>query len=216
MPTHRPVCRVHLAIVMSALIVATPVPAFAGERAFTGIFAGADVGRQSVVGGSLVSGVDVLSQDSRTVFSIVAGVCYQFEQGLVVGFEGSVGFLDGDLRLSDPSHQLEVGYRNDSQTTVGLNAGYALGPDRRWLLFGYISEATRKFDVTVEQAMTIFGQNDEQGMLRFGAGVERQVFRHLHLRMNVGTQRADFGGQQTNIEVKKTLEFGAAVRFFSG
>ncbi|RMF63563.1 MAG: hypothetical protein D6743_10580, partial [Calditrichaeota bacterium] len=69
------------------------------------------------------------------------------------------------------------------------------------------SEATRNFDVTINQAGTTFAQKDEQGMLRYGIGVEKRFIGPLNLRLSVGTGRADFGDRQRNIDVERRLEF---------
>jgi len=188
-------------------ILLLPAPARTQHKAFSGLYAGVEVGRQNLIGGSLVDNVDFLTQDTRRVIALQGGVRYQFDVGFVIGVEGSVGFMDGKLSLADPANQLDITYDNDQQTTFGLMSGFALGPRKRWLLFAYLSEATRKFDVTVNRAGTTFQQSDEQGFLRYGIGVEKQLFGHLNLRATAGSGRADFADRQTNIDVKREFEF---------
>lgn len=191
----------------------------AGARAqtkhFSGFYAGAEAGRQSLIGGSLVGGVDVLAQEDRGVAHLLGGVRYQFAVGFVVGAEASYGLVDGDLRLSDPGASLEIDYRSDRQRTLGLIGGVAVGPAKRWLVFVYAAEATRVFDVTIRQGTATSFQSDEQGMLRFGGGVEARAVGPLHLRASAGTGRADFGDRQTNIEPERRLEMavGLVVQF---
>jgi Outer membrane protein beta-barrel domain len=192
----------------------TIVPSAAAEdRAFRGFYAGAELGSQSIIGGSLVDGVDVLSQDDRALLSLLCGFRHPLAGRFVVGVEGSVGMLNGDLSLSDPANGLAIDYQNTTQVAYGLVGGLALGTEKSWLLFGYLSETTRNFDVTVRQQGNVFHQTDEQGMLRYGAGVEKQIRQRVDLRVTAGTGRADFGDQQTNIEVEKKLEYAAGVLF---
>jgi len=193
---------------IAVLIIPDRMPA--QDKAFSGPYAGGEVGRQNIIGGSLIDNIDFLSHDTRRVFALQAGARYQFDFGLVVGIEGSVGRMDGKLALSDPAKQLDITYDNDRQTTVGLISGFALGPQKRWLLFGYLSEATRKFDVMIKREGTRFEQRDEQGFLRFGIGVEKQFLNRLNLRISAGSGRAAFGDRQTNMKVTRKVEFGVA------
>lgn len=195
--------------VMFMIVAGFIIPAcvFAQDKMFSGLYAGVEVGRNEIIGGSRVDNVDFLSQDSRAVVGFQGGWRHQFGMGLVVGVEGSLGLMDGTLNLSEPASQLDITYENNRQTTIGLTGGFAFGADKRWLLFAYISEATRNFDVTINQAGAMFAQKDEQGMLRYGIGVERQFIGPLNLRLSVGTGRADFGDRQTNIDVQRRLEF---------
>lgn len=196
-----------------ALLGMLSADAPAQDKAFGGGYAGVEVGRQSIIGGSLVGGVDMLSQDGRAVVSLLGGARYQFGFGLVVGVEGSVGFMDGDLRLADPGAGLQIDYETRSQTSLGVLAGYALGPARTWLLFGYLSEATRTFDVTIQQTGVVTEQRDEQGMLRYGVGAEIRILGGLHVRASGGSGRADFADRQTNIEPERELELALGVLY---
>lgn len=166
------------------------------------------MGRQHVIGGSLVDGVDTLQQDSRIVASGFGGLRLQFG-GVVVGGELGLGRTDGDLVLEDPSRLLRVDYENDRQWYWALTAGHTIGGNT--LLFGYLSEVSRDFDVTIRRAGSTVVQQDGQGLLRFGAGIEQRVFGPLHLRATAGTSRADFGGRATNIEVGRRLEASVGV-----
>lgn len=84
-----------------------------------------------------------------------------------------------------------------------------------WLVFGYLAEVTRNFDVTIRQARRTFAQNDEQGILRFGAGVDFNMKAPLLLRATLGSARADFGDRKTNLAVGRKLEasFGVIMQF---
>ncbi|MEZ5286407.1 MAG: hypothetical protein R2712_16675 [Vicinamibacterales bacterium] len=98
---------------------------------------------------------------------------------------------------------------------IGGLAGVTLGPRRRTLLFGYLNELSRDFEVRITEGDTMTSQQDSQGLLRYGVGVERAVGRRLGVRGTVGWSRADFGGRLTNIEVTRPVEaaIGAVLRF---
>lgn len=175
-------------------------------QSFSGPYAGVEAGMQHLIGGSLVEGVDTLQEDTRRVVSVFGGVRLPLRR-LVFGVELGRGATDGDLRLEQPA--LSVDYRNGSQWHWALHAGPTIG--ERTLVFGYLSEVTRDFDVTISQAGQTTEQADEQGMLRFGGGVEQRLTNRLHLRVSAGTSRADFGNRATNITIGRKVEFGAAL-----
>lgn len=191
---------------------AASASAQSGRGPFSGLYAGADVGRQHVIGGSLVDEVDTLQEDSRVVASVFGGVRGQL-RGFVLGAELGLGRTDGDLVLSDPSRVLTVDYKNDSQWHWTLSAGHTVGSQT--LLFVYVSEVTRKFDVTILRAGVTSEQQDEQGLLRFGGGIERRITGPLRLRATVGTSRADFGDRETNIEIGRRVDasIGFVIQF---
>ena len=180
-------------------------------KIFDGFYAGVDIGRQNVIGGSLVNGIDVLAQDSRTVVSFFGGFRKQFAGGFVLGAEGGYGVMDGDLALADPANQLFVAYDNNSQFHYGLILGHTLGSKKDMLLFGYVSEVSRSFDVAISSAGSAFTQTDEQGLLRFGAGIEKHVAGPFLVRATAGTSRADFGGAVTNIDPATKFDASAAL-----
>lgn len=191
----------------------TPTYTQAQSKAFSGVYGIFEMSQQNIIGGSFVNNIDFLAQDNRTITSFHVGARYQFNFGFVIGAEGSVGLLNGDLNLTDPQNQLDIAYENNKQTTLGLISGFAFGAQKNWLFFGYLSEATRNFDVNITQAGNTFTQSDEQGFLRYGVGLEKQLLNHFNLRISAGTGRADFGDQQTNIDVKKKFEFAVGAIF---
>lgn len=178
----------------------------ADAQEFSGPYVGVEAGMQHYIGGSLVNGVDTLQQDSRLVMSLVGGFRIQ-ARGFVVGGELGRGWADGDLHLD--AAPLTIDYANGSQGHWQLHAGHTLG--ERTLLFGYVSEVTRHFEVSITQAGQSTAQEDEQGMLRFGAGLEQRLTRLLRLRITMGTSRADFGGRQTSITPGRQLEAGGGL-----
>lgn len=196
------------AVVMMASLFAGSASAQSGRGPFSGLYVGAEAGRQHVIGGSLVDEVDTLQEDSRVVASVFGGLRGQF-QGFVLGAELGFGRTDGDLILSEPSRLLTIDYLNDSQWNWTLNVGHTIGS--RTLLFGYVSEVTRKFDVTIRRAGVTTEQQDEQGLLRFGGGIEQRIAGPLRLRGTIGTSRADFGDRETNTEVGRRVDVSIGV-----
>lgn len=190
--------------------VASAQPA---EKSFSGVYAGAEAGVLNVIGGSLVNGVDTLAQETRGAMTIVVGGRYQFANRLVLGVEFGAGWEDGDLSLDDSASGARVEYANDTHTRIGGTVGVVLGARRRTLVFGYLNELSRSFDVTITQATGITTQQDEQGLLRYGGGVEQRIAPRLTLRATVGSSRADFGGRPTNITPDKPLEAAVGVLF---
>jgi hypothetical protein len=177
-------------------------------QSFSGPYVGVEGGVQHIIGGSLVDGIDTLQDGSRAVVSGIAGWRVQTRK-IVFGGELGRGWTDGDLQLAGQT--LAVDYHNSSQWHWGLHGGYAIAD--RTLIFGYLSEVTRAFDVTITQSGQTTTQQDEQGMLRFGAGVEQRLGSPLHLRVTAGTSRADFGGRATNIDVRRRFEIAAGIVF---
>lgn len=167
----------------------------------TGPYLVLDAGRQQVIGGSLVDGVDTLQEDVRTVTSLSAGLRGRLGR-LMFGGELGRGWFDGSLERRDPTATVQ--YDSSSQWHWALTAGSAVGDAT--LLYAYMSEVTRAFDVTITRPGGVTDQDDEQGLLRVGMAVERRLRGPLRARVMAGTSRADFGGRPTNIEPRRRLE----------
>lgn len=204
------------------VLLAVPALAWPGtsaaqtsEKAFTGLYAGAEAGSLNVIGGALVNGVDTLAQDRRGAVTFIAGGRYQFARRLVLGIEFGAGWEDGGLRLDDGTSGTRVEYANDTHTRLGGTVGVALGSARRTHVFAYLSELSRSYDVTITLAGAVTTQRDDQGLLRYGGGVEQRIAPRLTLRVTAGSSRADFGGRTTNITPTRPLEMAAGllVRF---
>jgi hypothetical protein len=186
------------------LLLLTSSPALAQE--FSGPYVGVDASWQHLIGGSLVDGVDTLQEDSRLIISALGGLRLQ-ARGFVIGGELGKGWTDGDLQLDSPPLRIE--YRNGSQWHWALQAGHTVG--ERTLLFGYLSEVTRQFEVSIVRSAVTTSQEDEQGMLRFGGGVEQRLTNRLRLRITAGSSRADFGDRPTNIDAGRRFELGGGL-----
>jgi hypothetical protein len=138
-------------VALLGLFTVTPTGAEEGAvpKRFDGLFVGIDLGRHNVIAGSQVDGVDVLQQDVRSAVTFSGGFRKQLGGGLVIGAEAGYGLVDGDLQLSDPGRDVVIDYAGDSQTHFGLTLGHTVGHSRRVLLFAYLNELSRSFDVTI-------------------------------------------------------------------
>lgn len=192
-----------------ALLALAPLPfgAAAAEGTRVGVFVAAEHGLQQLIGGAQYAGIDMLAADVRAVTSFAFGM--RFEVGGWT-FGGDLGFgqTDGKLRLEDPAIPLTIRYRNNSQVQFGLHLGRRLRED--WLVYGYLSEASRDFDVTLTDGSGSFQQSDGQGILRFGVGVERPINRLFSWRAALGSARAKFDGP-TNIDPDRELELALGI-----
>lgn len=172
-------------------------------RHFDGIYLGANAGSQNLFGGSFVDGTDVLAQESRFVAELFTGFRKQFLKGrLLAGAEVQIGFTDGDLLHHDPDKSLKINYKNSFQNGYGLTLGAVLLKNKNLLAYTYAFETKRKFDVTIREGAATYKQKDEQGMLKYGLGVEAKIWRGLHARATLGRLRVDFGDLKTNIDVE--------------
>jgi len=179
---------------------------------FDGLYLGANAGSQNLFGGSFVDGVDVLAQESRFVAELFTGFRKQFLKGrLMAGAEVQIGITDGDLRHENPDNSLTINYKNNFQSGYGLTLGGIFLKKKNLLVFVYAFETERKFDVNIQQDGYSFNQKDEQGMLKYGLGLEAKLWRGLHARATAGRLRVDFGDQITNIEVDDKWDLTAGV-----
>lgn len=129
-----------------------------------------------------------------------------FRSGPVIGAELGIGRLNGTLQHRDSTASLTINYDTKSQRHWGLLAGYGLGRDRSSMIFGYVSEVSRDFDVSIVDNGQHYRQGDGQGLLRFGVGVEQRAGRMGAIRASLGTSRADFGDRRTNMVPRRPLE----------
>lgn len=184
----------------------------APRRYFDGLHLGANAGSQNLFGGSLVNGIDVLAQDARFVTELFTGFRKQFlKDRLLAGVEFQIGFTDGDLIHNNPDKSLTINYKNSFQSGYGLTLGGIFFKKKILLAYAYAFETERKFDVTIRDAFSTYKQKDEQGMLKYGLGLEVKAWRGLHARATAGRLRVDFGNQETNIRVDDKWDFMAGV-----
>ena len=183
------------------------------SRHFHGPYIAAEVGSQNIFGGALVGGNDILTEDSRFVASGAIGWRYQFKKGIVFGIEGQLGTTDGDLTFNDPASGLTIDYESSNQSAYGLTLGYAFGARKDWLVYAYGFETSRNFDVTITGPLGTGTQNENQGMVRYGLGLEKVLASGWHLRASVGSLAADFGDANTNIDVEGKLDATLGLMF---
>ncbi|HMQ47663.1 MAG TPA: hypothetical protein PKA00_09615 [Saprospiraceae bacterium] len=182
------------------------------DKYFDGIHIGANVGSQNLFGGSFVDGVDVLAQEFRFVAELFTGFRKQFLKGrMMAGAEVQIGFTDGNLIHQNPAESLTINYKNNFQSGYGLTLGAVFLKKKTLLAYAYAFETERKFDVSIRDAFGTYQQKDEQGMLKYGLGLEAKIWRGLHARATLGRLRVDFGDQITNIEVDDKWDFTAGV-----
>jgi hypothetical protein len=187
------------------------------QPTFSGLLLAVDGARQSVIAGALHAGVDVLHQQTKFAALGSIGVRGQLPIGTVIGIELGAGPLHSRFVQSEPAMDIRVRYLGSRQRSIGAQLGQVVGARRRSLIYAYAYEMTRTFDVTIEgpfggsSTFPVTGQRDEQGILRFGLGVERMANDWLSVRVNAGTARADFGNRPTNIDVSRPFEFGVGL-----
>lgn len=174
-----------------------PTPS-ADNHPYAGAYLGFEVGRQNVFGGAFLDGLDVLAEDGTGVAGLYGGWRWALSPDWVLGIEGQVGFVDGDLSLTTGPVSIE--YDNDAQLAVGLTLGRTLGQQRRWLIYGYALATERDFDIRIRTPVGQFAQEDRQGFWRWGMGVETRLSDDWHLRGTLGTSSVDFSGR-TNIDI---------------
>jgi len=189
-----------------AATAATQAFAQDADRYFSGPYIGAEAGLQQIIAGSSVNGVDILAEDRRFVADLFGGFRHQFPFGLILGAEGAYGLFDGNLQQFYPVGPTGVSYDGGDQFSYGGTLGWVVGPERTLMLYGYLKETKRTFDIVGVTAGTPFFQQDKQGMLRYGGGAELRVAGRLHVRAAIGAGRADFGGRITNFDPKSKVE----------
>jgi hypothetical protein len=191
---------------LGAFILAPSALADDSHGSFRGLYGGVEVSSQNVIAGADVNGVDLLVQDSRMVGSVVAGYRHQFRNGFVLGGEGTLGA--GDFSLSQRAAGFDITYESDLQWSYGGILGYAPGgAAAKTLFFIYVNETERTFAVEISGAGGHFGQRDEQGLLRYGAGIERAFDSAWSIRASIGSSRADFGDANTSFDPEHPADF---------
>lgn len=193
-----------------AMLAWTVAPAAqAQDGTFEGFYAGGEVSHHNVIAGADVAGVDVLEQDSVIGLGAFAGYRRQLPGGIVLGGEVSAGWEDADLRYSNPPPGIT--YDNGFYWRYGGLVGLALNDDT--LAYVYVHETSRNFDVTINNSVH---QEDEQGLLGYGLGVEflmREIGPYgMLLRARVGTSHGNFDAPR-NIDPSKPVDVSIGLAF---
>ena len=192
----------------SQAAAAPAIIAGAEGKSFDGVYLALDIGRQDMVGGALINGVDMLAQRQRFAGNFGVGYRKQFGR-FVLGAEGGFGVVDGSLSSVDNARQLTIDAHNNIQSFYGAQAGFLLDKKKDLLLYGYLSEVSRSYDLSIVSMGASFRQVDKQGMLRFGGGLEKRISGPAHLRVSAGTARGKYGAAVEKPE--RHLEFMAGV-----
>lgn len=175
-------------------------------KLFDGFYGGVEISRQNIYGGAFLDNIDVLQRDTRTVGSLIAGWRKQTNRGFVFGIEGQFGLTDGTLHREEFNQQVNIDYANSTQVALGVKFGYAVGTAKDWLLFGYTNLARRSFDITVSAPSSTFSQEDIQGILQYGVGIEKRWENGWGIRASAGGSYTDFGDLVTNIDVHGEID----------
>lgn len=183
---------------------------FDDDGAFDGGYVGAELSRHNVIGGALLGGIDVLAQEQRFAAGVFAGVRRQFNGGLVLGLEAGFGLEDGDLSFQSTVPPVTLSYESDVFLRYGGIAGWAFGANRETLVYAYIHETQREFEVTGSAAGAPLRQGDQQGLLGYGLGVERVWGLHTRWRARIGSSRADFS-LPTNIDPDEPIDLSIGI-----
>ena len=189
----------------------------ADQDSFDGFYLGVSLASQNVWGGSMIGGIDVLTEDRRVIAEASLGWRHRISENWVAGVEVQAGLLDGDLRRERYSGGVSIEYANNSQLGYGVNLGRTLGSDRRHLLYAYAYETRRDFDVTIHHpSHGIFNQSDEQGFLRYGFALETIWSQRLRTKLALGTYRVDFVDTRTNIDIGTDLDISIGLVYQLG
>lgn len=200
-----------IVLVIAVVAALVPLRVIADEDVpFDGPYLGLDVGWQNTIAGAAVAGVDTLAQGLRSVAVFSGGYRVQMIGGFVAGIEFGYGLTDGSLKLRDPARNLGIDYRNSTQISYGASFGYSWSTS---MLFAYLGEVKRSFDVTIRGPLGTGRQSDKQGLLRYGLGMERHLSGPFSVRLTAGLSRADFGTRPTNIDPERKVDFACGVTF---
>ena len=133
---------------------------------------------------------------------------------IVVGAEFLYGFTDGDLQEIDIRNDISIDYLNNQQLGVGINLGYAFGPERNILVSVMLQQARRNFDISF---LNLNGENanqdDRQNFDRYGVMVELPLLNKISLKANVAQVSVDFGDVEVSQDLKNQFDFNVGVIF---
>lgn len=190
---------------------AQEAPPDRSDRAFDGVYVGVSLGMQNIIGGALINGIDVIAQETRPTVDLFVGWRTTLDNGIVIGVETGIGFEDGDMSLVNSQGRAD--WTNNFHWRYGGLLGYRGGDGP--LLFAYLRETKRDFDVRLQNSLGVAEQHDGQGLLGYGVGAEFNLGDDLNVRATVGSSRADFGDRPVSRQPEKPIEveLGAVHQF---
>lgn len=185
------------------------------NKKFDGIYLGSSVGIQNIFGGALIDELDLLAQKSGFVLETSLGYRRQFaKERLLVGVELQFGLTNGDLKETDIRSQSKVTYENSSQGGYGLTVGGVLGKSKGLLIFCYLNNTRRNFDIEItETDGSAYMQEDGQVFIRYGIGTELPVWQRVHIKASFGSVITDYGDLIISQPVNDKMDFNLGVSF---
>lgn len=185
------------------------------DKKFDGIYLSSSVGIQNIFGGALIDELDLLAQKSGFVLETSLGYRRQFaKERMLVGVELQFGLTNGDLTETDIRNQSKVTYENSSQGGYGLTIGGILGKSRGLLVFGYLNNTRRNFDIEItETDGRAYTQKDGQVFIRYGIGAEFPVWRRFHIKASFGSVITDYGDLTISQSVDDKMDFNLGATF---
>lgn len=183
------------------------------KHLFDGFYFGTTIGIQNIYGGAFIDDLDLLGQKSGFVLELSTGYRKQFhESRFMVGIEIHYGFTDGDLVETDPRYQFDVFYKNKAQRGFGLLYGVIVGSNKNFLIHGYTNLTIRNFDIEFTEVDGTFNtQEDGEGSLRYGVGLEVHLKKRFNIRTTIGRLNADFGDKVTSQDVEDKFDINLGV-----
>ncbi|MEL7120134.1 MAG: outer membrane beta-barrel protein [Bacteroidota bacterium] len=185
------------------------------NRNYDGLYIGASIGAQNIFGGAFIDDLDIIAQKSGLALDVSVGIRQQIlNDRIVVGAEFLYGFTDGDLQEIDVRNDINIDYLNSQQLGVGINLGYAFGPERNILVSVMLQQARRNFDISF---LNLDGesanQDDRQNFDRYGVMVEFPLLNKISLKANVSQVSVDFGDVEVSQDLKNQFDFNVGVIF---
>lgn len=180
-------------------------------RHFEGFYLGINTGIQNVFSGAIINELSVPEQSSRWVTEFFIAHRWQFLHDRVVfGLEVQVGLTDGNLTRSyGVFPQLDIDYANNNQAGLGYTLGYVAGNQQRLLIYSYIYQIRRTFDISlIDDGRILAWQRNSHTALRYGMGAEYNMGKSFSIRTALGSQSTDIDSRITiDHALEATLSF---------
>lgn len=180
-------------------------------RKFEGLYLGVNTGIQNVFSGAIINELSVPEQSSRWVTEFFIAHRWQFlHDRIVFGLEVQVGLTDGNLTRSyGVFPKLDIDFANNSQAGLGYTLGYVVGRQQRLLIYSYLYQIRRTFDISLsDNGRILEWQRNSHTALRYGLGAEYRMAKSFSIRTALGTQSTDLDSPITiNEALEATLSF---------
>ncbi|GAB5523393.1 MAG: hypothetical protein Roseis2KO_12650 [Roseivirga sp.] len=169
-------------------------------RKFEGLYIGVNTGVQSIFSEAIINESSIPQQASRWTADFLIAHRWQFlNDRIVFGLEVQVGMADGDLdRTFGTNPGLAISFANSTQVGVGYTFGYVIGKQKKLLLYSYLYQVRRSFNITLrDDTRILLWQQDSQTVLRYGLGLEYNLSKHFSTRLGLGSQRGKSNFNET-------------------